>query len=776
MARFPDSFLDDLRARVRVSEVVSRKVVLKRVGSEYVGISPFNKEDSASFTVNDEKQFWHDFSAHKHGDVFAFEMETTGCDFVEAVERIAAIAHVPLPAEDRRRTPLAPSTSGPPPFDPDDPGAQPDDRGAQPTPSKRSITKTYDYTDRQGNLLYQVCRMEWEENGKRKKTFIQRRPSPDGDGSWIWGLSAGEFLRSRSGDWYQATKERIEKWQGAQRRTFREGAEHGLYRLVEFSEEASPDEPVFILEGEKDTDTARSWGLIATTNSGGARHWRAEHAEFFRGLDVVIPLDNDEAGRSRAGIVGATLRGIAKRVRVLDWADVWRDAPKGADLTDWAQQAGGTRERLLELIPRLPDWRPPPFISQFGGLPFERLDDPGPEHEYLIDDILTLGDKSAIGGASRSGKSFLAIEAAGCIATGKDFFGHKIMAPGLVIYQAGEGATGIKKRFRAWRQWNGWEPGRRLPIYLLQSRIDIYRPDGDTAKLIEEIKGIQAQYQEQLRVLFIDTLAKAQGAADENNGKDMSLVMANIDRISEAFPQCHVCLVHHLNAAGTKMRGHSSVYAGLDQVMLVTKAEDSKIRTAVLDKQKDGEDGTEIKFELFQVEVGRRAADSKPITSCVCLPVGGSATARSEKKGVDRIRLNNERAVILEALKRAISEHGEKREEVSLPAIRQLPRSIQYVVNTKLWKQKYLEMAPDAGTVADNTINARMKRASDQFQTLRIIGRINPYVWLTGRAVGAVVEVYQDNGKDDGDTANPGQADMLAAPESDPMMNDPLPD
>src|SRR6202040_727689 len=95
-------------------------------------------------------------------------------------------------------------------------------------------------------------------------------------------------------------------------------------------------------------------------------------------------------------------------------------------------------------------------------------------------------------------------------------------------------------------------------------------------------------------------------------------VMANVDRIADAVPGCHVCLVHHMNAGGTKLRGHTSVYAGIDQVILVSKDEDSKIRTALLDKQKDGEDGSEIRFELPSIEIGRRH-DGKPITSCVCL-------------------------------------------------------------------------------------------------------------------------------------------------------------
>ena len=95
--RFPPQFLDELRARLPVSEVVGRRVKLRKTGREFVGLSPFNKEKSPSFTVNDQKGFYHDFSSGKHGDIFGFIMETEGVAFPEAVERLAQMAGVPMP-------------------------------------------------------------------------------------------------------------------------------------------------------------------------------------------------------------------------------------------------------------------------------------------------------------------------------------------------------------------------------------------------------------------------------------------------------------------------------------------------------------------------------------------------------------------------------------------------------------------------------------------------------------------------------------------------------
>ncbi|WGR72631.1 MULTISPECIES: DNA primase [unclassified Bradyrhizobium] len=96
--RFTPQFLDELRARLPVSEVVGRRVKLKKAGREWKGLSPFQQEKTPSFYVNDQKGFYHDFSSGKHGDIITFVMETDGVPFSEAVERLANMAGLPLPA------------------------------------------------------------------------------------------------------------------------------------------------------------------------------------------------------------------------------------------------------------------------------------------------------------------------------------------------------------------------------------------------------------------------------------------------------------------------------------------------------------------------------------------------------------------------------------------------------------------------------------------------------------------------------------------------------
>ncbi|GJE54144.1 DNA primase [Methylobacterium thuringiense] len=95
--RYPPHILEEIRQRLPASDIVGRRVRLKKAGREWRGLSPFNAEKTPSFYVNDQKQFYHCFSSGKHGDVFKFLMETEGLSFPEAVERLASEAGVVLP-------------------------------------------------------------------------------------------------------------------------------------------------------------------------------------------------------------------------------------------------------------------------------------------------------------------------------------------------------------------------------------------------------------------------------------------------------------------------------------------------------------------------------------------------------------------------------------------------------------------------------------------------------------------------------------------------------
>ncbi len=174
-----------------------------------------------------------------------------------------------------------------------------------PAPTQRRakrVVARYDYTDETGKLVFQVERME-------PKDFRQRRPGPRPD-SWLYKL---------------------------------EGVGRGLpYRLPDVIKA----DRVFVVEGEKDVATLNGWGLTATCNAGGAGKWNKEHARHFKGKEVVVLPDNDDPGRKHAVAVAVSLKGIARRCRIVALPDL---PDNKGDVTDWKER-GGTKEALLSLV------------------------------------------------------------------------------------------------------------------------------------------------------------------------------------------------------------------------------------------------------------------------------------------------------------------------------------------------------------------------------------------------------------------------------------------
>ncbi len=95
--KYPQSFIEEIRARVRVSEVIGRAIPLKRAGREFHALCPFHKEKTPSFTINDEKGFFHCFGCGAHGDVIGFTMDYEHLGYREAVARLAGVAGLAVP-------------------------------------------------------------------------------------------------------------------------------------------------------------------------------------------------------------------------------------------------------------------------------------------------------------------------------------------------------------------------------------------------------------------------------------------------------------------------------------------------------------------------------------------------------------------------------------------------------------------------------------------------------------------------------------------------------
>jgi hypothetical protein len=230
-----------------------------------------------------------------------------------------------------------------------------------PSSPAKKITAIYPYVDRDGRMIYQLCRLYWVIQWDPCESFAQRRPLPGEDGKWIWGLEAGEYVRGPNGDFYAVTEEC--KASKGERRTFPK-MQHGLYRfdelLAEITKPPEQRRTPHLTETEKDAETLRAMCLLATTNSGGATAWEPHHIGLLAGFGrCVIHVGSDKIGRNRRNLVAVMLEPLM-RVRVLDWAEHWPDCPPLADVTACIEHAGGTLEKLNAIVEGLLDWKPPP--------------------------------------------------------------------------------------------------------------------------------------------------------------------------------------------------------------------------------------------------------------------------------------------------------------------------------------------------------------------------------------------------------------------------------
>lgn len=583
----------------------------------------------------------------------------------------------------------------------------------QRVPDHGRLTKTYDYRDTEGQLRYQVCRYDWivapSVNPKgREKTFVQRVPDAAKPGGWSYKTKGVTWLP---------------------------------YRLPELVQDVANGRPIFIVEGEKKVDMLREIGVPATTNHGGAGKFPEDLAIYFSDAQVVVLPDNDTPGHDHAGLIARRLEGVARSIKVIDIPGL---PPKGG-VDDWLP-AGGSAEALYDLLDSAA--RPleaAPFRSSFGAVQWADFDAAGQTYDYLIKGVLTRGEMSMLLGESQSGKSFLAIDIAMAVARGTGFFGHKVRRGGI-IYQAGESALGVRRRrFPAYRQHYhcAAEP---LPVVLLERPLDLYTNDEHVDLFIEECRHWGQQFNLPLELIVIDTFNKATPGANENDGKDMGTVLARCDRIRRETG-AHVMLVHHLNAGGTKARGHTSLFANVENVITVQKLPDHKdaegrqIRVWKVAKQKDGEDGKETKFVLRGIDIGTDA-DGDIIYSCIVAPPStGEGEQRIEESG---LRLSGNNATFLRAIYSAIDKKG-----VPAPPELTLGTGAMAVTRRDVWevaKTVFADASPDtdikdgetpedAAKRRDGNMRQAVKRAKEALYQKNIIGLKDDWIWLTGKKV-----------------------------------------
>jgi len=311
---------------------------------------------------------------------------------------------------------------------------------------------------------------------------------------------------------------------------------------------------------------------------------------------------------------------IAREVRATVAAipDGWE---QNADACDLAQQVGA--DALAELLAsaKPPEQR----FKLLGSTDLKAL----PPMIWRIREVFPAEGLAAVYGPSRSGKSFLLLDAACAIAEGRDWFGYRVKgAP--VVYVALEGQAGFRVRVRAWEQANGRPLPERLRLVLEPFKLVEPRDVRDLAAAILAFGSGS--------VTILDTLNRAAPGLDENASADMGRMIesaASLQRLIGGL----VVLVHHAGKDATRgLRGHSSLIGALDGSVEVTR--DGERRTWNSDKVKEGPDGKAHAFRLESVEVGTDE-DGEPETSCVVR----SDTSAEEIKQVKLPQGGNQRIV-----------------------------------------------------------------------------------------------------------------------------------
>ncbi len=324
----------------------------------------------------------------------------------------------------------------------------------------------------------------------------------------------------------------------------------------------------------------------------------------------IVAADNDDAGIKAAKETGLPYR--APRESKWDWNDV---------MVNHGPQAVVKELKRVRL--------PKPLFVPLGDLEFKAP-------EWLIDGMLEANTFSVCFGSPAAGKTFLTLDMALCIATGKDFHTHPVKQ-GPVFYIAGEGHNGFARRAAAWSKANHI-PLQGVPFFK-SSRAVIITDDSSVAELIDTIDEMVQQHGEP-QLIVIDTLARSMGAADENSTKEMGAAIRAIDECRDAY-DCTVLAVHHTGHGNKdRARGSSALLGAVDAEFMVDKwfQDEACAKVEVkFTKMKDAKIPEPMNF--IHKEVDLVGADQQETTSVVLEPIDDSRPKGQEQDVPDSVAL-----------------------------------------------------------------------------------------------------------------------------------------
>jgi hypothetical protein len=403
------------------------------------------------------------------------------------------------------------------------------------------------------------------------------------------------------------------------------------YRLPELVK----SKVIFVVEGEKDADRLAALGLTATTNSEGAddgkgNKWTEDLGKWFAGKTVYVLPDNDLPGRRHADHVAAKLAPVAREVRVV----ALPDQPEKADVSDWLDR-GGSKDDLIALCRAAPKCE----ARKFAGLPLRAHGErPLAATRWLIRNRLPETGVALLSGQWGTGKTFTALDIAGCVMHGIEFSGERVLRRGGVLYVAAEGASEIALRLaglaetkllgdrQAQFSLGGNGVGARaahLPFLWTETCPPLMA--GGTLNLLaataaDAAARLKEKFDVPLSMIAVDTLAAAAGFQDENDNAEAQRAMNVLHNLSRRTGALVLAIDHFGKEAATGTRGASAKEASADVVLalLGQREESGKIAKTrlVTRKVRGGPSGQEFPFRLRIVDLGPDESGS-PITTCV---------------------------------------------------------------------------------------------------------------------------------------------------------------
>ena len=331
-----------------------------------------------------------------------------------------------------------------------------------------------------------------------------------------------------------------------------------------------------------------------------------------------------------------------------------------------------------------------------------------PKRKYLIKGLLDQAAMSVVFGASNSGKTFVAIDIACHIALGREWRNKKIRE-GAVVYIAAEGGLGIEERLTAFRQHNNLD--QYADIYVIPSNVCLSNDETAHIELLEQLSDIQ-----DIKLIVVDTLARAMGSGDENSSSDMGSFIQNCDEIRHKT-QAHVMIIHHSGKDGAKgARGHSSLKAALDTEIQVSQA--SGIIQVLVTKQRDGKTGDTLNFELKEYEVSKDE-DGDPIISCALVETDISNS---------KTKLTSQAFQSYQVLCDLFCDETEVRKHTPKKGMQE-----QNCIGIESFKDHFIKSGIVSSDKPDSFSKA-FNRSKNMLKSLGYIGEWDGYIWLTDKA------------------------------------------